>query len=54
MAEFLTNSDAVNFRAPSRVNDFIPASSRDLPLDFQEPPPFFLDAEEWEVYSARR
>ncbi len=39
---------------PSRADLFIPYYSSSLPLDFKEPPPYFLNAEEWEVYSHRK
>lgn len=38
---------------PSRADQFIPAHSFSLPLEFKEPPPYFLDACEWEIYSHR-
>lgn len=39
---------------PSRADIFISPGSTDLPYDFREPPPFFLDAQEWETYSDRK
>lgn len=38
---------------PSRADLFIPPYSISLPLDFKEPPAYFLNAEEWETYTDR-
>lgn len=39
---------------PSRADVFIPPHARDLAFDHTEPPPYFLNAEEWALYSDRK
>jgi hypothetical protein len=39
---------------PSKADIFIPEHFSTLPIDFKEPPPYFLNAQEWEIYVRRK